>query len=53
MSLGGALIISLIVMIIVVLPLWPYSHGWGLTAGFVLTVILLLVVTIYLMGWLG
>jgi len=48
MTVGSVLLIVLILLLIGVLPTWPYSSGWGYYPsggfGFVLLVLLILVV---------
>ena len=45
MSLGTALLIILILLLLGVLPTWPYSTGWGYypSGGFGLIVLLLVI----------
>jgi Protein of unknown function (DUF3309) len=49
MSFGIALLIILILTVLVVVPIWPYSKGWGLRPGcvaaFCLVVVLFLLET--------
>jgi hypothetical protein len=49
MSLGTILLIILVLMLLGVLPTWPYSQGWGYRPmgglGIVLIVILVLVLS--------
>jgi hypothetical protein len=50
MSIGGILLIILIIILIGALPTWPYSRGWGYypTGGLGLIVIIILI--LLLMG---
>lgn len=50
MSIGGILLIILILILIGALPTWPYSRGWGYypTGGLGLVIIILLI--LLLMG---
>lgn len=53
MNLGTILLVVLIVMLILSLPTWPYSRGWGYYPGGIIGVILLIVLILFLMGYLG
>lgn len=53
MTLGTVLLIALIVLVILALPTWPYSRGWGYMPGGILGLILIIVLILYLMGYLG
>lgn len=53
MGLGTILLIVLIVLVIVALPTWPYSRGWGYMPGGIIGVILVIVLIMFLMGYLG
>lgn len=50
MSIGGILLIILIIILIGALPTWPYSRGWGYypTGGLGLIIVILLI--LLLMG---
>ena len=50
MSLGTILLIIIIVLLIVALPTWPYSRGWGYAPGGILGVILIVLLILLLMG---
>jgi hypothetical protein len=43
-------IIILILLLIGVLPTWPYSSGWGYYPGGVLGIILIIVIILALIG---
>ncbi len=48
MTIGGILLIVLILILIGALPTWPYSRGWGYypTGGLGLVVIVLLILVL-------
>jgi Protein of unknown function (DUF3309) len=50
MPLSTILIIVLILVLIGVLPTWPYSRGWGYYPGGALGLILVIVLILLLMG---
>ncbi len=50
MSLGTILLIVLIVLLIMSVPTWPYSRGWGYAPGGVVGLILIIVLILVLMG---
>jgi len=50
MSIGTILLIILILVLIGVIPTWPYSRGWGYAPGGIVGVILLILLILLLMG---
>jgi Protein of unknown function (DUF3309) len=50
MPLSTILIIVLILILVGVLPTWPYSRGWGYYPGGALGLILVIVLVLLLMG---
>jgi Protein of unknown function (DUF3309) len=50
MSLGTILLIILILILIGVIPTWPYSRGWGYGPGGIVGVILIVLLILVLMG---
>lgn len=50
MSLGTILLIILILVLLGVIPTWPYSRGWGYRPAGVLGLVLLIVLILLLMG---
>ncbi len=50
MSLGTILIIVVILILIGVLPTWPYSSGWGYYPVGGLGLVLVIVIILLLMG---
>jgi hypothetical protein len=50
MTLSTILIIVLILLLLGLIPAWPYSRGWGYTPGGVVGIILVIVVILALMG---
>lgn len=50
MPLGTILLIVLIVLLILSVPTWPYSRGWGYAPGGVVGLILIIVLILVLMG---
>jgi hypothetical protein len=50
MTLGTVLLIILILILIGVIPTWPYSRGWGYGPGGVVGVILIILLILVLMG---
>ena len=44
------LLIVLVLLVIGVLPTWPYSRGWGYGPGGLLGVILIILLVLLLMG---
>jgi len=47
---GLILLIVLVLLLLGVLPAWPYSRGWGYAPSGLLTVVVVLVVVLALMG---
>ena len=50
MSLGTILLIILILILLGVIPTWPYSSGWGYGPSGLLGLILVVVLILALMG---
>ena len=50
MTLGTILLIILILILIGVIPTWPYSRGWGYGPGGVVGLILIVLLILVLMG---
>jgi hypothetical protein len=50
MTLGTVLLIVLILILIGVVPTWPYRRGWGYGPGGIVGVILLVILILLLMG---
>ncbi len=50
MSIGGILLIILIILLIGALPTWPYSRGWGYYPMGGLGLILIIILILLLMG---
>jgi hypothetical protein len=52
MSLAAILLIILIILLLAAVPTWPYSRGWGYTPSGLLGVILVIVIILWLLGYL-
>jgi hypothetical protein len=50
MTLGTILLIILILILIGVIPSWPYSSGWGYGPSGLVGIILVIVIILLLMG---
>jgi hypothetical protein len=50
MSMRFLLLLIVIVLLIAVLPTWPYSAGWGYYPGGILGVILIILLVLLLLG---
>ena len=50
MSLGTILVVVLVLMLLGVIPTWPYSSGWGYGPSGVLGAILVVIVVLLLLG---
>ncbi|AKH37745.1 MULTISPECIES: DUF3309 family protein [Nitrosomonas] len=50
MTLGTILLIILILILLGVIPTWPYSRGWGYAPSGILGLVLLILVILMLMG---
>jgi len=50
MTLGTILLIILILILIGVIPSWPYSSGWGYGPSGLVGVILVIVIILLLLG---
>jgi hypothetical protein len=51
MSTGTLLLIVLIVLLLVALPSWPYSRGWGYYPSGGLGLVILIIVILLLLGY--
>lgn len=50
MSLGGILIIILILVLLGVIPTWPHSRDWGYAPSGLVGTILLILLILFLLG---
>jgi hypothetical protein len=50
MSLGAILLVVLILILIGVLPTWPYSSSWGYAPGGIVGAIVLVLVVLWALG---
>jgi Protein of unknown function (DUF3309) len=50
MTLGTVLLIVLILILVGVIPTWPYSRGWGYAPGGIVGVVLIVLLILLLMG---
>jgi hypothetical protein len=50
MSIGTILLIILILILIGVIPTWPYSRGWGYAPGGIVGLILIIILILLLLG---
>ena len=50
MDVGTILLIILILILIGVIPTWPYSRGWGYAPGGIVGVILIVLLILLLLG---
>ena len=50
MSIGTILLIILILILIGVVPTWPYSRGWGYAPGGIVGLILIILLILLLLG---
>jgi hypothetical protein len=50
MPIGTILLIILILVLIGVIPTWPYSRSWGYAPGGIVGVILIILLILVLMG---
>ena len=50
MTLGTILLIIIILILIGVIPSWPYSSGWGYGPSGLVGVVLVIVIILLLMG---
>lgn len=50
MSLGTLLLIILILILVGVVPTWPYSRGWGYVPGGLASVALIVVIVLLVTG---
>jgi len=52
MTLSLLLLIVLVVLLVAALPTWGYSRSWGYYPGGILGVVLLVVLVMFLLGYL-
>jgi hypothetical protein len=52
MTLSLLFLIVLLVLLVAALPTWPYSRSWGYYPGGILGVVLLVVLVMFLLGYL-
>jgi len=52
MSLGAILLIVLVLLLVAGLPSWPYSRGWGYYPSGGIGLVLLIVIVLFLLGYL-
>lgn len=52
MSLAAILLIVLVLLLLASLPTWPYSRTWGYTPGGLIGAILIIVLILWLLGYL-
>jgi hypothetical protein len=52
MSFSLLLLIVLVLLLVAALPAWPYSRSWGYYPGGILGVVLLVVLVMFLLGYL-
>lgn len=50
MTLGTILVVVLVLLVLGVIPTWPYSRGWGYGPSGLLGVMLLIVIILLLTG---
>jgi hypothetical protein len=50
MTLSTILLILLIIILLGVLPRWPYSRGWGYYPSSIVGLILIIIIILLLMG---
>ena len=50
MSLGGILLIILVLAVLGVIPLWPHSLSWGYAPSGILGTILVIILILFLLG---
>ena len=50
MTVGTILLIILILILIGVIPAWPYSRGWGYGPGGIVGLILIILLVLVLLG---
>ena len=50
MTIGTILLIILILILIGVIPAWPYSRGWGYGPGGIVGLILIILLVLVLLG---
>jgi hypothetical protein len=50
MPIGTILLIILVLVLIGVIPTWPYSRSWGYAPGGIVGVILIILLILVLMG---
>jgi hypothetical protein len=52
MSLGTILLIVVILLLLGAVPAWPHSRSWGYAPSGGLGLVLVILLVLYLMGWL-
>jgi hypothetical protein len=52
MSLSLLFLIVLVVLLVAALPTWPYSRSWGYYPGGILGIVLLVLLVMFLLGYL-
>lgn len=50
MSLGTIMLIVLILILVGVLPTWPYARSWGYGPGGIVGVVVLILIVLFLLG---
>jgi Protein of unknown function (DUF3309) len=50
---GLILLVVLLVLLIGAIPAWPYSRGWGYYPSGGLGLVLVIIIVLYLLGYLG
>ena len=50
MSLGGILVVILVLVLLGVIPTWPHSRKWGYAPSGAVGTILLIILVLWLMG---
>lgn len=50
MTLGTLVLIVLLLMLVGVIPTWPYSRGWGYRPSGVLGLVFVVVAVLFVMG---
>jgi hypothetical protein len=51
MSIGGILLVILILVLIGVIPTWPHSRSWGYAPGGTVGTLLIIVIILLLLGY--
>ena len=50
MSIGGILLLILILALVGVIPVWPHSRSWGYAPGGVVGLVVIVLVVLLLLG---